>query len=165
MGTEIERKFLVTGEAWKTNAPLELRQGYLSSEPARCVRVRTDGTQGYLTVKGISVGATRAEYEYPIPLADANEMLDQLCLRPLIEKRRHRVIHENHTWEIDEFLGDNQGLVLAEIELESESESWKSPEWLGIEVTSDMRYQNVNLAQHPFQRWDEASQDDEERPT
>ena len=154
MGKEIERKFLVQGEAWRSLAEGSVyRQGYLSTEKERVVRVRTIGNEGFLTIKGITVGSTRLEYEYPIPVADANEMLDKLCERPLIEKTRYKIESGGHTWEIDEFGGENQGLVVAEVELSAESEAVDLPDWIGEEVTADPRYFNSNLIAHPFSTW------------
>lgn len=154
MAKEIERKFLVKGEAWRgTDKGKRYRQGYLSTVKERTVRVRTVGDKGYITVKGITSGATRSEYEYEIPIADANEMLDRLCLRPLIEKTRYRIPQGNITWEIDEFEGKNRGLVVAEVELEDENQSVKPPDWIGKEVTDDPRYYNANLVAKPFTKW------------
>lgn len=154
MGKEIERKFLVQGQAWRSLAEGTVyRQGYLSTEKARVVRVRTIDNEGFLTIKGITVGSTRLEYEYPIPVADANEMLDKLCERPLIEKTRYRIESGEHTWEIDEFGGENQGLVVAEVELGAESEAVDLPDWIGKEVTADPRYFNSNLIAHPYSTW------------
>jgi len=159
MGREIERKFLVQGDDWRTQAGVLYRQGYLSTDKGRTVRVRlvvaeaTGEEQGYLTIKGQSTGASRAEYEYGIPAADARELLDTLCHRPLIEKIRHKLTVEGHVWEVDEFLGGNAGLILAEIELEDVAQSFARPAWLGMEVTNDPRYYNSNLVQHPFSAW------------
>ena len=153
MGKEIERKFLVTGEDWRRDDGVLYRQGYLSTDPERTVRVRTAGPRAYLTIKGRSAGATRAEYEYEIPVADADEMLSQLCERPLIEKRRHTIEHDGHAWEVDEFAGENAGLVLAEIELEHEEQTFARPAWVGVEVTDDPRYFNANLVRHPYRVW------------
>lgn len=154
MGKEIERKFLVTGDAWRELATGTFyRQGYLSTVKERTVRVRTINDKGFLTIKGISVGATRAEYEYEIPVADANAMLNELCERPLVEKSRYKIKHEGHVWELDEFKGENQGLILAEIELSNEKESFTKPEWIGEEVTGDPRYFNSNLIKNPFTTW------------
>lgn len=154
MGVEIERKFLLVGEDWRAlGEPVLLRQGYLCSDPMRTVRVRVEGGQGTLTIKGKSSGATRGEWEYPIPLDEASELLDRLCARPLIEKYRRRIPHGGHTWEVDEFLGANQGLAVAEIELSSENESFDLPGWIGAEVTDDPRYFNSNLIRHPFTQW------------
>jgi adenylate cyclase len=154
MGVEIERKFLLVGDAWRTlGEPVLLRQGYLSSNPDRTVRVRIEGGQGTMTIKGRSEGATRAEWEYPIPLLDANELLDRLCEQPIIEKTRRRIAIGQHTWEVDEFLGANQGLVVAEIELDAEDQQFDKPDWVGQEVTDDRRYFNSSLIRHPFSNW------------
>jgi adenylate cyclase len=153
MSKEIERKFLVQGEDWRGAEGTMYRQGYLSMAKERTVRVRMAGDKGYLTIKGISKGATRTEYEYDIPIHDAQEMLDHLCERPLIEKRRHKISYDGMTWEVDVFLGDNEGLVLAEVELQSEDQPVAYPPWIGREVTDDARYFNVNLVQHPYREW------------
>lgn len=154
MGIEIERKFLVRGDDWKRQGKgALLRQGYLSSDPERIVRVRIEGEQATLTIKGLAVGATRGEWEYPLPLAEAQVLLDRLCERPLIEKYRYRIEHQGMTWEVDEFLGENAGLVVAEIELASEEQPFAKPDWLGDEVTHDARYANASLIRHPFSRW------------
>lgn len=154
MGQEIERKFLVSSNSWQGDAPGELfRQGYLNTHKERTVRVRQKGERAWLTIKGLSRGATRSEYEYEIPAADAAEMLDALCERPLIEKTRYRVPFAGHTWEIDEFHGANAGLVLAEVELDSEDESLSLPPWVGDEVTGDARYFNANLVAQPYAQW------------
>lgn len=154
MAKEIERKFLVKGDSWRgPGSGKRYRQGYLSTVKERTVRVRIAGEQGFITVKGISVGATRSEYEYEIPTADANEMLDRLCERPLIEKTRYRIPFGGLTWEVDEFEGDNRGLVTAEVELQHETQTVALPDWIGQEVTSDPRYFNSNLVAHPFSKW------------
>ena len=154
MGIEIERKFLLAGDAWRgLGQPVLLRQGYLSSARERVVRVRIEGGQAMLTIKGANVGATRGEWEYPIPLADATELLDGLCEQPLIEKYRHRIEHAGMVWEVDEFLGANAGLVVAEIELASEDQPFEKPDWIGAEVSGDARYYNANLIRHPFSQW------------
>ncbi|MGK5080860.1 CYTH domain-containing protein [Janthinobacterium sp. HLX7-2] len=154
MGIEIERKFLLAGDAWRTlGQPVLLRQGYLSSARERVVRVRIEGGQAMLTIKGANVGASRGEWEYPIPLADAVELLDGLCEQPLIEKYRHRITHAGMVWEVDEFLGANAGLVVAEIELASEDQPFDKPDWIGAEVSGDARYYNANLIRHPFSQW------------
>ncbi|HEU4372478.1 MAG TPA: CYTH domain-containing protein [Telluria sp.] len=153
MGVEIERKFLTAGDGWRAlGEPLLLRQGYLSSDPARVVRVRVEGDRAFMTIKGKSAGATRGEWEYPIPLADANELL-ALCEQPLVEKQRRRIEFAGNVWEVDEFLGANQGLVVAEIELAAEDQPFDKPDWIGAEVTHDKRYFNSNLARHPYSRW------------
>ncbi|MCC7645955.1 MULTISPECIES: CYTH domain-containing protein [unclassified Janthinobacterium] len=154
MGVEIERKFLLAGDAWRgLGQVVLLRQGYLSSARERVVRVRIEGEQAMLTIKGANVGATRGEWEYPIPLADAAELLDGLCEQPLIEKVRHRIEHAGMVWEVDEFLGANAGLLVAEIELASEDQPFEKPEWIGAEVSGDARYYNANLIRHPFSQW------------
>ncbi len=154
MAKEIERKFLVTGEDWRAMARgTRYRQGYLSTVKERTVRVRTIDDKGFLTVKGISVGATRSEYEYEIPAADADEMLDDLCEKPIIEKNRYKIPMGDVTWEVDEFLGVNDGLIVAEVELLSEDQSFPKPDWIGDEVTGDPRYFNANLIARPFSTW------------
>jgi adenylate cyclase len=151
---EIERKFLVSGEAWRETAEgTRYRQGFLSTEPERTVRVRVAGPRGSITVKGKNVGARRAEFEYEIPVADAEQMLDTLCQRPLIEKVRYTLAAGPHTWEIDVFEGSNAGLVVAEIELSSEDEAFEKPAWVGDEVTDDPRYFNSNLVANPYGTW------------
>ena len=151
MAQEIERKFLVTGDAWRELAEGTMyRQGYLSTVEDRTVRVRTAGAKGYFTVKGITVGATRTEFEYEIPVADADTMLDELCIRPLIEKTRHKIPFDGLVWEVDEYAGDNDGLVVAEVELSHEDQELRLPNWIGEEVTSDPRYYNANLVAHPY---------------
>lgn len=154
MAKEIERKFLVADDSWRINhAGKPYRQGYLSTAKERTVRVRTAGEKAFLTVKGPNSGAARSEYEYQIPLADANEMLDHLCERPLIEKTRYRIPYENLVWELDEFSGENRGLVVAEIELKDENQRFSCPPWLGREVTDDPRFYNVNLVSNPYSKW------------
>lgn len=154
MGVEIERKFLVLGEEWKSlGEGMLLRQGYLSSQAERVVRVRIEGDRAVMTIKGKSAGATRGEWEYPLPMEDARVFLDQLCEQPIIEKIRYRIVHEGMTWEVDEFMGENAGLVVAEIELESEGQRFAKPDWIGEEVTDDARYYNSNLLKHPYSQW------------
>ena len=156
MGVEIERKFLVSGDDWRQlGAPVLLRQGYLSTDPARTVRVRIEGAQGVLTIKGKNTGATRAEWEYPIPLTEAAELLDTLCSAPLVEKFRTRVTVGKHVWEVDEFLGANKGLLVAEIELAAEDELFLLPDWVGEDVTGQARYYNSSLIKHPYSTWDQ----------
>jgi adenylate cyclase len=153
MAKEIERKFLVKSGWRPPEDGVRYRQGYLSTVKERTVRVRTAGTSGYITVKGITVGATRSEYEYEIPVADASEMLDRLCERPLIEKTRYRIPHQGLVWEVDKFDGDNRGLITAEVELKDEHQAVSIPDWVGEEVTKDPRYFNANLVAHPFTKW------------
>ena len=158
MGVEIERKFLLQGEGWRTQGqPVLLRQGYLSADPARVVRVRIQGNAAFLTIKGRSHGATRGEWEYPIPVNEAAELLDTLCQPPLVEKCRRRIAVGAHTWEVDEFLGVNAGLVVAEIELASENEAFDKPDWVGAEVTHDARYFNSNLIRNPYSSWKDSA--------
>lgn len=155
MAVEIERKFLLANQQWRAQVQLRSKyiQGYLSRCPERTVRVRVVDDCGWLTIKGKSIGAVRSEYEYSIPSADALEMLAQLCEQPVIEKWRHRVTVNGHLWEIDEFLGKNSGLIVAEIELKQEDETFVRPGWLGAEVTDDSRYFNACLVSHPYQEW------------
>ncbi|MEP6505223.1 MAG: CYTH domain-containing protein [Betaproteobacteria bacterium] len=155
MGIEIERKFLVVGDDWRQAPAVPYAQGYLNRDKQRTVRVRIVRDQAWLTVKGASVGATRAEFEYAIPVADAEQLL-ALCDGPLVRKTRRVVVHAGATWEIDEFEGDNAGLVVAEIELASEDAAFEAPPWLGAEVTHDPRYFNSNLASAPYSTWPEA---------
>jgi len=154
MGIEIEHKFLVSGEGWRQAATRQTRfsQGYLSRDPARTVRVRIAGDAAFLTIKGETRGASRAEFEYAIPIADAQQLL-AMSDGPVVEKIRHLCPHEGMTWEVDEFLGANVGLVVAEIELAAEGQTFARPAWLGAEVTGDARYVNANLAVKPFTTW------------
>ena len=153
MASEIERKFLVDLAAWRPrDAGVHFKQGYLSSHPERVVRIRLHGESAKLTIKGITTGVTRAEFEYDVPVADAIALL-ALCEQPLIEKRRHVESYGGHAWEIDVFLGDNAGLVVAELELGSETETFECPAWLGEEVSGDPRYYNNNLIARPFNTW------------
>lgn len=155
MGTEIERKYLVDPARWVPRGAGTLyRQGYLSSHPERVVRVRIHGETGVLTIKGKTAGIRRTELEYPIPLADATELL-AMCEQPLVEKTRHVEEHGGQTWEIDVFHGVNHGLVMAEIELTSETQSVEVPPWAVREVSDDPRYYNSNLIAHPFTTWTE----------
>jgi adenylate cyclase len=154
MGQEIERKFLVKGDDWRSLAKgTYCRQGYLNSAMERTVRIRTIGEKAFLTIKGPTVAATRSEYEYEIPVTDCNAMLEALAEKPIIEKKRYKVPFAGLTWEIDEFFGDNAGLIVAEVELMSEDQAFQKPEWIGGEVTGDHRYFNSDLIKHPFTRW------------
>jgi adenylate cyclase len=152
MAIEIERKFLVVGDAWRDAPAVFYSQGYLNRDKARTVRVRIAGEEAFLTVKGASVGASRAEFEYPIPLWDARELL-AMCEQPLIEKNRRKIPHEGLIWEVDEFLGENLGLIVAELELPAEDTVFTRPDWIGEEVTGDARYFNSNLSRTPVTRW------------
>ena len=154
MAIEIERKFLVTGTAWRETSGVRFSQGYLNRHKERTIRVRLAGEKAFLTIKGLTKGASRAEFEYEIPVTDGEQLL-KLCEGPVIEKIRRVIAHDGATWEVDEFLGDNAGLVVAEIELQSESQAFARPEWLGDEVTHDSRYFNSSLATHPYSRWHE----------
>ncbi len=154
MNIETERKFLVKDTSWKEGAEgVAYRQGYLSSHPERTVRVRTAGEKAYLTIKGKPVGASRSEFEYEIPHAEAERLLDQLCEKPLIEKIRYKILYAEMLWEVDEFSGDNTGLVVAEVELASEDQPVELPPWAGAEVTEDQRYYNSSLVGNPFSLW------------
>jgi adenylate cyclase len=155
MAIEIECKFLLANEKWRENVSNSViyKQGYLSSQPTNSIRVRISDKQAWLNIKSATIGTQRAEYEYEIPLSDAREILANLCLKPVIEKTRHFVTHENHLWEIDEFDGENSGLIVAEIELNSVDEIFEKPEWIGEEVTQDIRYYNNNLAREPYSQW------------
>jgi adenylate cyclase len=155
MALEIERKFLLSGSAWRGEVQQRrlLRQAYLANTGRCSIRVRVAEQQAWLSVKAMTPGVARAEYEVQIPVTDATEMLERLREGAIVEKWRHIVPHAGHDWEIDEFLGDNAGLVIAEIELESEDEGFARPEWLGDEVTHDPRFYNFRLATHPFARW------------
>ena len=158
MGVEIERKILPAGDGWRRlGKPTLMRQGYLTSDPVRTVRVRIEGERAVITIKSKSTGATRGEWEYEIPVADAAELLERLCEQPLVEKVRHRIRYEGHTWEVDEFLGENAGLVVAEIELGSEDEAFEKPDWIGREVTGDPRYYNSSLIRLPYSTWKDSA--------
>ena len=154
MAKEIERKFLVSTNNWKDDVSTThvFRQGYLSYDSERTVRVRATEVSGFLTIKGITTGLTRDEFEYEIPLADALALL-QLCERPAIEKKRYLVPHGAHIWEIDVFEGVNAGLIVAEIELQSEEEAFEKPTWLGEEVSGQRKYSNSALSLLPFKDW------------
>jgi adenylate cyclase len=151
---EIERKFLVRSNQWRESVHGEtICQGYLNSAKERTVRVRISGDRAFLTIKGPAVNLARPEFEYKIPVTHANQMLDELCERPLLKKTRYKVLYDGKTWEVDEFHGDNDGLVVAEIELDSEDETIKLPEWVGKEVTEDPKYFNSSLISKPFSTW------------
>ena len=153
MAQEIERKFLVRDARWRDGAEgRRMRQGYLSLDPERTVRVRVSGDRAWLNVKGRTEGVRRLEFEYPIPADDAMALL-ALCGSAVVDKTRYLVRHEGHTWEVDEFHGDNEGLLMAEIELSHEDEPFVRPPWVGAEVSGDARYYNSSLAQRPFRTW------------
>lgn len=155
MGLEIERKFRVTGEAWRREVvrSLDMRQGYLAGEGGRAsVRVRLEGDEARLNIKAAVVGSARDEYEYPVPVDDCRRILDTLCVGR-VEKIRHYIERDGLTWEIDEFLNDNAGLVVAEVELDSVDQVFAKPEWIGRELTDDRRFYNHHLALHPWKTW------------
>ncbi|HYN53645.1 MAG TPA: CYTH domain-containing protein [Methylotenera sp.] len=152
MAIEIERKYLVIGEGWKNAPSIQMIQAYLSRDKSRTVRVRVAGDKAFLTIKGENHGATRAEFEYEVPLLDARSMIT-MCEGPVINKTRYKVNYEGFTWEVDVFADDNEGLVIAEIELRSEDEVFPVPDWIGAEVTGDPKYYNSSLISFPFQEW------------
>lgn len=155
MPSEIERKFLVDRKSWPVpqSQGVLYRQGYLSGDPERTVRVRIAGDSAFLTIKGLTRGIERLEFEYPIPVDDAHVMLDQLCTKPLIEKTRYFVPSGELTWTVDDFAGDNDGLLLAEVELPSPDALIELPTWASKEVSADPRYFNSNLSRNPYSRW------------
>ncbi|MGE4559959.1 MAG: CYTH domain-containing protein [Desulfobulbus sp.] len=154
MAREIERKFLLANDQWRGLAEgVHYRQGYLHASRDCTVRVRVAGNRGYLTIKGATIGIGRSEYEYPIPTEDAHAMLDELCSRPQIEKIRYTIPFQGFVWEVDEFLKENKGLVVAEIELAHAQDTFPLPEWIGPEVTGDLRYYNSALCKKPFSAW------------
>jgi len=156
MGIEIERKFLVTNDSWREAAGpgIPIKQGYLVGGKDASVRVRLQGEMANLNIKSATLGVRRQEFEYAIPLADAEILLNTLCHRPIIEKVRYLVPYGNKQWEVDVFEGDNAGLIVAELELQDETEQYESPPWLGEEVSHDPRYYNTCLSQHPYKDWD-----------
>lgn len=154
MGIEIERKFLVKNETFKDLAQAEIyHQGFLSTNKERVVRVRISANKAWLTIKGLSQGASRPEFEYEIPVTDAEFILNNLCKKPTIVKKRYRIPTGKLIWEVDEFLNENEGLVLAEIELDNESQGFEIPEWIGKEVTGEKKYYNAFLIKHPYKTW------------
>jgi len=155
MATEIERKFLVLNDSWRDAVVSETRykQGYLANQENASVRARIGGGKAYLNIKSATIGASRLEFEYEIPVQDAEEMLEQVASGPCIDKVRYEVRHGGHLWELDIFHGDNEGLIVAEIELESEDESFEVPAWAGEEVTGDPKYYNAMLVRHPYNKW------------
>ena len=156
MGIEIERKFLVKKEQWQAlekPAGEKYRQGYLLTDPQKTIRVRQTSDKGFLTIKGRSVGAKRPEYEYEIPCDEAKELLDQFAVAEL-SKIRYKISVDHHIWEVDEFYGKNEGLMVAEIELETENENFNIPDWIDREVTTEEKYYNSNLVIYPYKDWD-----------
>ncbi|MCZ6803509.1 MAG: CYTH domain-containing protein [Proteobacteria bacterium] len=155
MATEIERKYLTVNDDWRENADARIRiiQAYMTSNDKSSIRIRIQGEQANLNIKSKTLGIERSEYEYAIPLTEAKEMLENLCDRPFIEKTRYHVIHSNNEWEIDVFAGDNEGLIVAELELNSADEAFALPDWTGKEVSDDPRYYNICLVTHPYKNW------------
>lgn len=155
MGIEIERKFLVVNDSWReaTSITLPIKQGYLVGGKEASVRVRLQGNTANLNIKSATLGVRRQEFEYTIPLEDAEIILTTLCRRPIIEKTRYLVSYANKQWEVDVFEGDNAGLIVAELELHDEAEQFDRPPWLGEEVSDDPRYYNTCLCQHPYKDW------------
>ncbi len=153
MAIEIERKFLVKEESWPKKNPVLYMQGYLSLDTERVVRVRVADDRGYLTIKGKNEGVARLEFEYEIPVEDAKEILEKLAIRPIIVKYRYRIEYAGFVWEVDRFLGENEGLVIAEVELKEKNRHPPLPPWVGAEVTGDPRYYNANLVLHPYKMW------------
>lgn len=155
MGIEIERKFLVANDGWRKDiiSEIRLKQGYLANQERASVRVRIGGDKAYLNIKSATLNIRRSEFEYEVPVRDAEEMLEQVAIRPFIDKTRYRVKCGEHVWEVDLFHGENEGLIVAEIELETEDESFKMPEWVGDEVSGNAKYFNACLVKHPFCKW------------
>ena len=154
MAIEIERKFLVKEKPFSiAKRSLKINQGYIINEKSKVIRVREKGDDYFLTIKGNNIGISRLEYDFPISKEDAKELIFHFCKTTLIEKTRHYIEYKGHTWEVDEFHGKNTGLIVAEIELDSEDEKFEIPDWVGEEVTQDDRYYNMNLAIHPFTSW------------
>ena len=155
MGTEIERKFLIVSEAWRTDAmdSVKMTQGYIAETEFCSIRIRIAGERAWLNIKEMKLGMRRGEFEYPVPAEEGQDMLRRFCVGGLIEKIRHQVRHGDHVWEIDEFAGSNLGLILAEVELSSVDERIDLPPWVGEEVTDDSRYYNIKLAQFPYLEW------------
>ena len=155
MGQEIERKYLINQEEWKRLIKPTgefYRQGYILTDPNKTIRIRVTETKAYLTIKGLSIGATRPEYEYEIPIPDAKELLDSFSISEL-SKIRYKITHNSKVWEVDEFLADNAGLIIAEIELKSENEQFDLPPWVDREVTSEEKYYNSNLTIKAYTTW------------
>jgi len=155
MATEIERKFLVLNQDWQehTRSELHIVQAYLATNEYSSTRIRIQDDQANINIKSATLGVSRTEFEYAIPVDDAQLMIDELCVKPVIEKTRYIVKHMQHTWEIDVFSGDNEGLIVAEIELSSPDEAFEKPSWLGEEVSHDKRYYNVCLIENPYKTW------------
>ena len=155
MATEIERKFLILNQDWQeyTKSELHIVQGYLATNEFSSTRIRIQNDKANINIKSATLGITRTEFEYSIPVGDARLMLEDLCIKPVIEKTRFTVEHMGHTWEIDVFSGDNEGLIVAEIELSSPDEAFEKPSWIGEEVSNDARYYNACLVNNPYKNW------------
>ena len=157
MAIEIERKFLVINDLWKAQVQSEtrLQQGYFTEGKTRSIRVRTGNNKAFLNIKSKldEQGMQRLEFEYEIPLADAQIMLNKVVLKPIIDKIRYKVLHTGMIWDLDVFAGDNQGLIMAEIELDDINQPFDLPAWAGVEVSDDHRYYNTNLISHPYKQW------------
>jgi len=155
MSIEIERKFLIINDNWKTLASeqTEYTQGYFTTHKECSIRIRVAGDNANINIKSATLGIYRSEFDYLIPVKDAKEMLDNLCIHPLIEKIRYKIQYDNHTWEVDVFSGENEGLIVAEIELNSVDEKFRKPDWIGEEVSDDPRYYNVCLVERPYKSW------------
>ncbi|NLG89604.1 MAG: CYTH domain-containing protein [Clostridiaceae bacterium] len=154
MAKEIERRFLVKNTSFREKSTgILYRQGYLSTDPKAVVRVRTAGNKAFISIKGARSGISRSEFEYEIPFEDADEIMRDLCKKPIIKKYRYMINYKGYTWEIDEFLDENEGLIIAEVELEYEEEPFPKPDFIGEEVTHDSRYLNSNLVNHPYKTW------------
>lgn len=154
MPVEIERKFLLKSDKWKKlGKPKFYQQGYLLIDKSKTIRIRTIDNEGFLTIKGETVGIRRSEFEYEIPVSDAKFMLENLCEKPIIEKFRTKIFVDELVWEVDEFLGENKGLIITEVELKNENQKIQLPDWVGEEVTGDHRYNNSSLVKNPFNQW------------
>lgn len=159
MAREIERKFLLKNDNWRNSVKLKTRfmQGYLNqiekNDSKSSIRVRIEGEQANINIKSLEIGISRDEFEYPIKLTDAEYMLENLAVGPIVEKMRYLVDFAGLTWEIDEFFGDNAGLVVAEVELDDEQQTFSRPDWVGVEVTHDVKYYNISLSKHPYKEW------------
>ena len=155
MATEIERKFLILNQDWQehTSSELHIVQAYLATNEFSSTRIRIQDDKANINIKSATLGISRTEFEYAIPVIDAQLIIDELCVKPVIEKTRYMVKHIQHTWEIDVFSGDNEGLIVAEIELSSPDEAFQKPSWLGEEVSHDKRYYNVCLVNFPYKNW------------